>query len=128
MLEGIGGQDGRCGRDPGSQVHGDQPPPTPVGKTPAAQSALAAPLKVAEGSGNRGVHAVCLWLEVTFGLECFSSFVPFVEKGTAVCTFADHLLCAPRVQPLTLSLHVTGLSLCAASSNTWHVCGDLLSH
>lgn len=58
----------------------------------------------------------------------FLRSLPFVEKGTAVRMFADHLLCAMRLQPLKLSLHVTGLSLCAASSDTWHVCGDLLSH
>lgn len=41
-----------------------------------------------------GIRAVCLWLEVTFGLEWPSSFVPllFVEEGTHVCVFADHLL------------------------------------
>lgn len=55
------------------------------------------------GRGTRemgGIHAVCLWLEVTFGLEWSSSFVPllFVEAGTHVCVFAGHLLGAPPAQ------------------------------
>ena len=47
-----------------------------------------------------GIRAVCLWLEVPFGLEWPSSFVPllFVEEGTQVCVFADHLLGAPPAQ------------------------------
>lgn len=100
----------------------------PAGKPPAAQDAVGARPKVAEGAGKSGTCAFCLWLEVTFGLECFFFFFlsffrplpPFVED-TDVFMFADHLLRAPSVQLLKLSLHVTRLSRCEASSNPWRV-------
>lgn len=72
---------------------------TPVGKPLAALDAVEVLLKVAEGPGKLGIHAVCLWLEVTFGLECFSSFVPFPSwwTPTFVClqtTFCVSCVCS----------------------------------
>lgn len=55
-----------------------------------------------------------------FFLSFFRPLPPFVED-TDVFTFADHLLRAPSVQLLKLSLHVTRLSRCEASSNPWRV-------
>lgn len=102
---------------------------TPLGKPLAALDAVEALLKVAEGPGKLG-DPCCLpvaggyfWTGVFFFLRP----LPFVVD-TNVCMFADHPLCILRVQLLKPSLHITRLRRCEASSNTWHVCGDLLSH
>ena len=96
MFEGSGGQYGRCGTEQGSHVHRD-----PGWETPGSPGRDGS---AAEGSRGTwevgGIHAVCPWLEVTFGLEWPSSFVPvlFVEEGTHVCVFAEHLVGAPPAQ------------------------------
>lgn len=102
---------------------------TPVGKPPAALDAVGALLKVAEGPGklrdpgSLPVAGGYFWTGVFFFLRPLSFVV-----DTNVCVFADHLLCTLRAQLLKLSSHITRFSRREASSNTWHVCGDLLSH
>lgn len=78
--------------------------------------------------GNPGpALSACGWRLLLDSSVFFLSFFrsphhppPFVED-TDVFMFADHLLRAPSVQLLKLSLHVTRLSRCEASSNPWRV-------
>lgn len=110
---------------PGSQVLG-----TPGGETgsPGRDGSAAG-----GGRGTREMGGIrCLPVAVGYfwtGVALFLRPPSLRGGGTHVCVFADHLLGAPPAQLSlqSLSLHVTGLSLFEASSNTWRV-GDLLSH
>lgn len=71
-----------------------------VGRPLAPQGTVGALLKVAEGPGKSGGPR-CLPVAGGYfrtGVFFFLRPLPFMEKGTTVCMFADHLLCAPPVQ------------------------------
>lgn len=93
----------RCGTDPGSQVHRD-----PGGDASSRPGLGGSAAQRGGGTWEIGGSKLCLWLQVTLDWSVFLlSFrsLLFVEKGTGVRMFADHLLCAPRVQLLKLTLH-----------------------